>query len=129
MPISRKHTLLLILLPMLGTVLLLRLYLHVVGVRHVYPGGHLVHHLFWGLLIELPAASILIFATRNRRVAILAAAAFGVGTGMILDEITYLVATNATDTDYVSKLSLFGAIGFVTLFTAFLFVLYKSHRD
>jgi hypothetical protein len=34
-----KQTLLLILLPMLGTVLRLRLYLHLVRVQHVYPGG------------------------------------------------------------------------------------------
>ena len=35
------QTLLLILLPMLGTVLGLRLYLHLVRVQHVYPGGYL----------------------------------------------------------------------------------------
>ena len=58
---TAKQTLLLILLPMLGTVLCLRLYLHLVRVQHVYPGGYLVHHLFVGVLIELPAAFILAF--------------------------------------------------------------------
>jgi hypothetical protein len=56
---TAKQTLLLILLPMLGTVLCLRLYLHLVRVQHVSPGGYLVHHLFVGVLIELPAAFIL----------------------------------------------------------------------
>jgi len=63
---TRRQTLLLILLPMLGTVLCLRLYLHLVRVQHVYPGGYLVHHLFLGVLIELPAAFILAFGARGR---------------------------------------------------------------
>jgi hypothetical protein len=36
---TAKQTLLLILLPLLGTVLCLRLYLHLVRVQHIYPGG------------------------------------------------------------------------------------------
>ena len=101
-----KQTLLLILLPLLGTVLSLRLYLHLVGVQHVYPGGYLVHHLFVGVLIELPAAFILAFGVRKRALAFLALGALGVGSGMILDEVTYLVATQASDRDYVSWVSL-----------------------
>jgi hypothetical protein len=129
MPLSRKHTLLLILLPLLATFLSLRLYLHLVGVRHLYPSGHLVHHLFWGILIELPAACILILGTRNRRLAVFSTVALGVGSAMILDELTYLVATKATDADYVSNLSLYGAIACISLFTIFLFILYKAQPD
>lgn len=47
------------------------------GVQHVYPGGYLVHHLFLGVLIELPAAFILALGTRNRVLAFLAPAALG----------------------------------------------------
>jgi hypothetical protein len=81
-----KQTLLLILLPMLATFTCQRLYLHLVRVRHVYPGGYLVHHLFFGILIELPAAFILAFGTRQRWLAFLAPAALGIGSAMILDE-------------------------------------------
>jgi hypothetical protein len=38
-PLSAKQTLRLILLPLLATFLCQRLYLHLVRVRHVYPGG------------------------------------------------------------------------------------------
>ncbi len=38
-PLRAKQTLLLILLPMLATFVCLRLYLHLAGVRHLYPGG------------------------------------------------------------------------------------------
>jgi hypothetical protein len=124
-----KQTLLLILLPMLGTVFCLRLYLHLVRVQHVYPGGYLVHHLFLGVLIELPAAFILAFGARNRVLAFLAPAALGVGSGMILDEVTYLVATNATDSDYVSSVSLSGSIALVSLAAILLLGIYWARRD
>lgn len=126
---TARQTLLLILLPMLGTVLCLRLYLHLVHVRHIYPGGYLVHHLFLGVLIELPAAFILAFGTRNRRLAFLALVALGIGSGMILDEVTYLVATNASDRDYVSGVSLGGSIVLVSLAAILLMVMYWVRRD
>ena len=114
---------------MLGTVLCLRLYLHLVRVQHVYPGGYLVHHLFIGVLIELPAAFILAFGARNQVLAFLAPAAVGVGSGMILDEVTYLVATKASDRDYVSSVSLRGSIAFVSLAAILLVGIYWAQRD
>jgi len=100
-----------------------------VRVQHVYPGGYLVHHLFVGVLIELPAAFILAFGARNRVLALSALAALGIGSGMILDEVTYLVATQASDRDYVSRVSLGGAIGFVSLATILLLWIYWFRRD
>jgi hypothetical protein len=125
-PLPAKQTLLLILLPMLATVISLRLYLHLVHVRHIYPGGYLVHHLFLGVLIQIPAAFLLAFGTRHR---VLARVALGVGTGLMLDEFVYLVATKASDADYVSHLSLAGAIILISLAVIFLLVLYALHRE
>lgn len=126
---TAKQTLLLILLPMLGTVLCLRLYLHLVRVQHVYPGGYLVHHLFVGVLIELPAAFLLAFGARGRVLAFLAPMALGIGSGMILDEVTYLVATGASDSDYVSGVSLGGSVAFVSLAAILLVGIYWARRD
>jgi hypothetical protein len=123
-----RQTLLFILLPMLATFACQRLYLHLRGVRHLYPGGYLVHHLFFGVLIEFPAAFILAFGPRSRRAARLALAALGIGSAMILDEVTYLVATKATDADYVSRLSLCGAFVFVSLGVMLLLTIYCMHR-
>jgi hypothetical protein len=131
-PISRptaKQTLLLILLPMLGTVFCLRLYLHLVRVQHVYPGGYLVHHLFVGVLIEIPAAFILAFGARSRVVAFLALGALGIGAGMVLDEVTYLVATRASDRDYVSPVSLGGSVALVSVAAILLVGIYWARRD
>jgi hypothetical protein len=124
-PLPAKLTLALILLPMLATVLVLRLYLHLVHVRHVYPGGYLVHHLFIGVLIEVPAAFLLAFGTRYRR---LARVAVGTGSGLMLDELVYLVATRASDADYVSRTSVIGSAIFVFLAMSCLVALYLLHR-
>jgi hypothetical protein len=128
-PLPPKQTLLLILMPMLATFAGLRLYLHLVHVQHVYPGGYLVHHLFIGVLIEVPAAFILAFGARNQLLALLAPAALGIGTGLMLDEVTYLVATKASDEDYISSVSFDGAIVLIFLAAILLFALYRSHRN
>ena len=125
-PLPAKQTFLLIIFPMLATVLSLRLYLHLVHVRHVYPGGYLVHHLFIGVLVEIPAAFLLAFGTRHR---VLARIALGVGTGLILDEVVYLVATKASDADYVSRVSLVGALVLVSMTAILLVILYLRHRE
>jgi hypothetical protein len=124
-----KQTLRLILFPMLGTVVCQRLYLHLVRVQHIYPGGHLVHHLFVGVLIVIPAAFVSAFGTRSRVVALLTPVALGIGSAMVLDEMAYLVLTRATDEDYVSRTSLYGAVVFVTLAAVVLLALYKSRRE
>ena len=127
-PLPPKQTLLLILLPLLGTFMCQRLYLHFVGVQHIYPGGFLVHHLFVGVLLVIPAAFLLAFGTSRRRVAIPGLVALGSGSAMILDEMVYLVMTKATDEDYVSALSLGGAIVFLSLAVVLLLTLYRSRR-
>ena len=111
---------------MLATVVSLRLYLHLVHVRHIYPGGYLVHQLFAGVLIQIPAAFLVAFGTRHR---VLVRVALGVATGLMLDEVVYLVATKASDTDYVSRGSLVGSILLVSLTVIFLLILYALHRD
>lgn len=127
-PLSPGATLWLIALPMLVTVAGFRLYLHLVRVQHVYPGGYLVHHLFWGVLLVLPAAFILAFAPQRKRTVAIALVLLGAGSGLILDEIVYLVATKATDDDYVSRLSLSGSVIFVSLALVLLGILFRSAR-
>ncbi len=123
--LSPRQTLLLILIPLLLTFAGQRIYLHFAGVTHVYPGGYLVHHLFWGVGLIMPAAFVLAFGPRSRRSAVLSRVALGSGSAMILDEIVYLVATAASDADYVSPLSLRGAFVFIALGVVLLWFLYK----
>lgn len=125
---SARQTLLLILLPMLATFAGQRLFLHLVGVHHVRTGGVIIHHLFFGVAMVIPAAFVLAFDIPNRLAAILARVALGSGSAMVLDEIVYLVATQASDGDYVSSLSLMGGIAFMSLGVLLLLVLYRFSK-
>jgi hypothetical protein len=127
--LAPRQTLLLILIPMLATFIGQRLFMHLIRVQHIYPGGYLLHHLFTGTLIVIPSAFLLAFGTRNRLLTFLAPAALGIGSAMILDEIVYLVATKASDNDYVSPLSLWGATIFISIAVLFLVFLYRCHRE
>ena len=123
-----KQTLKLILLPMLATFAVQRLYLHLVGVTHIRPGGLIIHHLFFGVMMILPAAFVLAFGPRQRNSAILSRIVLGIGSAMVLDEMVYLIATQASDSDYVSALSLKGALVFMALGTGLLLALYQWCR-
>jgi hypothetical protein len=59
---------------------------------------------------------------------VLARVGVGVSTGLILDEVVYLVATKGSDADYVSRTSLIGSLMLVSLAVVFLVILYALHR-
>lgn len=123
--ISPRLTLLLILLPLLGTIVILRLYLHLVRVQHIYPAGFLVHHLFTGVLLIIPAAFVISFGTIRKWTGISARIVLGIGSGLVLDEITFLVMTKASDADYLSPVSWLGSISFTVLAVILLWALYR----
>jgi hypothetical protein len=105
-----------------------RLYLHLIPIRHVYVATYLVHHLFTGVLIVVPAAFVLAFGARSRLSALVAPIALGIGSGMVLDEVAYLVATDGSDAGYRSTVSLWGAVVLLSLATLLLLVLYALRR-
>jgi hypothetical protein len=96
----------------------------VVPIRHFYIAGYLVHHLFFGIMIEVPAAFVLAFGMRRPAVAVLAPIALGIGSAMILDEVFYLIATEATSQDYRSSVSVWGAVILISMATGLLLGLY-----
>ncbi len=80
-------------------------------------------------MIALPAAFVLALGARSWRTTSLLLAALGIGSGLILDEMTYLIATRGSDEDYVSRVSLFGAIAFISLAVMLLLALYRLRRS
>src|SRR4029079_9250104 len=103
--LTPRQTFLFIFVPMIATFAATRLYLHGFGVRHIYPGGYVFHHLFTGVLLVVPAAFALAFGDARATTGRLTLVALGVGSALILDEIAFLVATEASDADYVSPIS------------------------
>lgn len=79
----------------------------------------------------ISAAFVLAFEPRPRWLSILVTGMLGVGSGLILDEVVYLIATPAvTDENYKSAISLGGSIVCLTLATVFLVLIYRlSHKQ
>jgi hypothetical protein len=101
--------------PLIASVVALRLYLHLVdSTTNLMVLGHEVHHLFTGTLVALPAAFALAFRPEGGR-RDLALVALGVGSGLILDELVFLVATPGTDAAYLQPVSVRGAVVSVAL--------------
>src|SRR5262249_7830314 len=129
---SPRRTLLLVLIPMLATFIAQRFYLHLIPIKHLVVAGYLIHHLFLGLMIVIPAAFVLAFGFRNRLVGIAAPLLLGVGAAMMLDEAVYLVAMEETFIDpektgpfYRTPVSFWGAIILVSSGTGLLLFLYR----
>jgi hypothetical protein len=125
----QRQTFWLLVMPMLGIVAAIRGYVHLVQIHHIYLAGYVVHHLFWGVLLVLPSSFVLAFRPPQHWLANVATVVLGAGAGLVLDEIVYLVATNGTDKDYVSGISVGGSLLFISLAVIVLFVFYKRIGD
>ena len=111
-----RKTLILILVPMILTFCIQRLILHHSSPdSHVFIAGYLVHHLFTGALIQIPAAFFLAFGIRSDRLRTMAKMLLGVGSAMVLDEVIYLICTDGSGQAYRGSVSLWGAVALITL--------------
>lgn len=75
------------------------------------------------------AALVLAFAPHHQLVAKLTRVALGVGSGLVLDEVVFLVATSRTAEEYVKPQSLSGSIVFVCFAVILLLVIYRLMRE
>ncbi len=122
--LSSEQILLWLFVSIVASVLVTRFNLHYFGVWHVYIRKHILRHLFTGSLMVILSGFVLAFGPSHAWSAILTLIVFGVGSGLILDEIIFLMATNRTDADYTSKPSLTGAIWFTLAGLVALFISY-----
>ena len=93
-----------------ATFVLLRIYLHLFPATNLDIAGYNIHHLFTGLVLITVGGLPLIFFAADKRILQLAAIAFGSGLAMALDEWVYLIATDGSDSAYLSPVSLWGAV-------------------
>lgn len=98
----------LLLLSLLVTFALLRLWLHNFPNTDLNVGAYNIHHLFTGvLLIMLGGVPLALWQGRSRWLDA-AALVFGVRLSLALDEWVYLIATDGTNAAYLLPISFWG---------------------
>ena len=126
----RRETALLIALVMLVTFVSQRLCLHLIDPdSDLFIAGYNIHHLFTGVLIEIPAAIVLAVGVGGRWVRRIACVAFGSGTAMVLDEVVYLITTDGSNAAYLTPISLWGAVLMIGAATIGLAVAFMMSRE
>ena len=110
-PNDAAATLLFVLVPLLLTFCVQRLYLHLVNHNtDLFVFGYNVHHLFVGIAMAIPTALVLAFRPEAAWLRLTALAALGSGVSMILDEFVYLIATDGSNDSYLKPISLWSAV-------------------
>jgi len=113
---------------MLGSFIVIRILLHMSPDSDFDVAGYNIHHLFTGLLMIVAGGiPLALFAGRNLFLDI-AAATFGVGLSLALDEWVYLIVTDGSNASYLLPVSLRGGIVMVSLATLYVGVLYMVSR-
>jgi hypothetical protein len=101
-----------------------RLYLNQFPATDFNVGPYNIHHLFTGVvLITIGGIPLAIFGGQSRWLD-LAAAVFGVGLSMALDEWVYLITTDGTNASYLLPISFWGGVVMITLACGYACLLY-----
>ena len=87
------------------TLMILRLFLFFSPFTNFNLGKYNIHHLFLGALILVVISVLLLMEIMNFITLILT----GVSSALVVDELVYLIATDGSDSAYLSSVSWWGA--------------------
>lgn len=73
-------------------------------------GQYNIHHLFTGVLVLTIAVIPLLLSECKTKLSDALVIMFGIGLSLVLDEWVYLIATDGSDTAYLTPVSLWGGI-------------------
>ena len=103
------RTALLVLAPMWLIFLGHRVYLHLFDANADFDvAGYNIHHLYTGVVIEIPAAFVLAAGFRRAAVGVPALVGLGLGSGLVLDEVVYMIATDGSNASHLLPVSTLG---------------------
>src|ERR1051325_11140343 len=111
---------------LLATFVVIRLLLHLSPDSDFNVGGHNIHHLFTGLLLITCCGIPLVVLRGNNRWLDGAAAGFGVGLALALDEWVYLIVTDGSNASYLLPVSLWGGVVMIGLACLVLLAVWKA---
>lgn len=118
----------LLLLSLVVTFALLRLYLSFSPDSDFNVGPYNVHHLFTGLLlITFCGIAVILFKGRSR-VLDVATVGFGIGLSLALDEWVYLITTDGSNASYLLPISFWGGVVMIALACVYIAILYLFSR-
>jgi hypothetical protein len=106
----------LLLLTIVATFGVLRLSLMLSPNSDLNVAGYNVHHLFTGVLVMFAGGVWRVLGSQ----AWLPLVVFGVGSGLALDEVVYLIATDGSNAAYLTRVSWIG--GVITVVVALVYV-------
>ena len=118
-----------LLISLLGTFVLTRTMLHLSPNSDFDVAGYNIHHLFTGLLFIVAGGIPLALFSGTSLLLDAAAAAFGIGLALTLDEWVYLIATDGTNASYLLPVSFRGGVLMVMLATIYVVMLYMASRN
>lgn len=122
-----KQKVLFYLIPFLATIILTRIYLYIFPFTNLDLGQYNIHHLFLGSFLLVITTILFIFEINLSYILALS----GISSALIVDELTYLIATDGSDLAYLTPVSLVGAIILTTLIVTLVGGLYyvKQKRN
>jgi hypothetical protein len=123
-----KRRAILLVLSLVVTFALLRLYLYFSPDSDFNVGPYNIHHLFTGLLlITFCGIAVILFKGRSR-VLDVATVGFGIGLSLALDEWVYLITTDGSNASYLLPISFWGGVVMIALACVYIAMLYLFSR-
>jgi len=111
-------------LSLLTTFIVIRVWLYIFPNADFNFLGYNIHHLYTGLLLITISGIPLILFSDTSRILNTAAAIFGIGLALALDEWVYLITTDGSNMSYLLPISLWGGAIFIAIACIYIVIFY-----
>ena len=118
----------LLLVSLLGTFAVIRIYLYFSPNADFNVGPYNVHHLFTGLLLITFCGIPVILFKGSSRILDAATVGFGIGLSLALDEWVYLITTDGSNASYLLPISFWGGVVMTALACLYIVILCVLNR-
>jgi len=118
----------LLLISIIVTFTVIRLYLHYSPDSDFNVGPYNIHHLFTGLLLITFCGIAVILFKGTARILDVATVGFGIGLSLALDEWVYLITTDGSNASYLLPISFWGGVVMTALACLYIWVLSLLNR-
>ncbi len=120
-PVTKRGLLLII--SLIATFIFLRVSLYISPNSNFDVAGYNIHHLYTGIVIlTMAIIPLLLFENLGRFIDILIIT-FGIGLSLVLDEWVYLIATDGSDSAYLTPKSFWGGVIVISLTVTYIALL------